>query len=66
MRSGKQKMVKINKVAQPSTNNVKELYQFFEKKYGNESSDTSVSPREFGKQLASELIEKIDKEVSVK
>jgi hypothetical protein len=43
----------------------KELYQLFEARNGNEPRDVSVSPREYGKRLASELIKRIEEEVEV-
>lgn len=43
-----------------------EMYKRFEIRSGGIPKEARISPREFGKQLAADLIEKIDKEVHIK
>lgn len=65
MKSNKQSIARTNK-ASKQNNGMKEMYERFELRSGNIPKEARMSPREFGKQLASDLIEKIDKEVTVK
>lgn len=65
MKSNKQTMARANR-ASKQNNGMNEMYERFELRSGNIPNEARISPREFGKQLASDLIEKIDKEVIVK
>lgn len=65
MKGEKQTMERTNR-ASKQDNGMKEMYERFELRSGNIPKEARISPREFGKQLASDLIEKIDKEVTVK
>ena len=65
MKSNKQPMARTSR-APKQHNGVKEMYERFELRSGDIPKEARISPREFGKQLASDLIDKIDREVTVK
>lgn len=65
MKGNKQTMARTSR-ASKQNNGMKEMYERFELRSGIIPKEARISPREFGKQLASDLIEKIDKEVTIK
>lgn len=65
MKGNKQTMARTSR-ASKQNNGMKEMYERFELRSGNIPKEARISPREFGKQLASDLIDKIDKEVTIK
>lgn len=65
MKSNKQTMQRTNS-ASKKDDCMNEIYKRFELRSGSIPKEARISPREFGKRLASDLIEKIDKEVIVK
>ncbi len=58
-------MARTNK-ALKQNNTMEEMYKRFESRGGNIPKETYIYPREFGKQLASDLIKKIDEKVVIK
>jgi hypothetical protein len=64
MKNDKSKAMRITgKTSHPR--NLTELYEYFEKRSGYTSKNAEISPREFGVALASQLLNKIDKEIVV-
>jgi hypothetical protein len=66
MKGNKRTMLRTNRAATKQNDIIKEMYNLLESRSGNTPNEARLTPREFGKQLASDLIEKIDKEVTVK
>ncbi len=65
MKTNKQAMAGIKR-AQKQDEGMNEMYRRSEIRSGAIPKEARISPREFGKQLASDLMEKIDREVSIK
>ncbi len=65
MKTNKGTMARRNEASRRD-DGMNEMYKRFEIRSGGIPKEARISPREFGKQLASDLIEKIDKEVEIK
>jgi hypothetical protein len=64
MKSNKQLRVRTSSATKQS-DIIKEMYNLVESRSGNIPNDVRLTPKEFGRQLASDLIKKIEDEVKI-